>query len=129
LNLAHGAKVVLTPNSSSTPLGCECASMNPGTTVICCASTDVLRAVARWRTSAVDPTATKRPFFTANACARGSAASLVSTLPLTTTRSGSAAASDAADGAAAVCGARGSSPSANAPASAAPNPKNSPRVY
>src|SRR5947207_230593 len=52
--------------------------MNPGTTVICCASTTGVRAVARLRTSLVDPTAVKRPFFTANASARGIACSLVS---------------------------------------------------
>jgi cytidine deaminase len=36
-----------------------------------------VRAVARLRTSAVDPTATNRPSFTANASARGCAWSLV----------------------------------------------------
>ena len=39
----------------------------------CCASMTCVRGVARLRTSAVDPTATKRPFLTANASARGSA--------------------------------------------------------
>ena len=70
--------------------------MKPGTTVIRCASITGVRAVARLRTSLVEPTAAKRPFFTANASARGSAGSLVSTRPLTTIRSGSPAGGAAA---------------------------------
>ena len=124
-------RFVLTPNSSSTPLGWQCASMNPGTTVICCASIVVVRAVARLRTSAFDPTATKRPCLTANACARGSAGSLVNTRALTTIRSGSAASAGAAGGCCSKAARpkRGPRPSVNAPASTAPNPRNSPRVY
>ena len=70
-------RFVLTPYSSCTPLGWQCVSMNPGVTVMRCASITCVRRVARFRMSAVDPTATNRPFFTANASARGCAASLV----------------------------------------------------
>src|SRR3954447_625643 len=104
--------------------------MNPGTTVIRCASTMGVRAVVRLRTSADEPTAVKRPFLTAKASARGSAVSLVRTRALTTTRSGSpAGAGDAGCAAAARTAPSGNRPSVKAPASAAPNPRNSPRVY
>ncbi|PYQ89219.1 MAG: hypothetical protein DMG02_13765 [Acidobacteria bacterium] len=61
----------------------------PGVTNICCASITRVRAAATLRTSPVDPTAMKRPFFTANASARERAASLVNTRALTTMRSAS----------------------------------------
>src|SRR6185295_19303544 len=106
--------------------------MNPGTTVMRCASRTVVRLVARLRTSLDDPTAVKRPCLIANASARGAAASLVSTRALTTTRSGSppgAAAPGCAARGCTIFRPPGSRPRLIAPASAAPNPRNSPRVY
>src|SRR5438445_10961873 len=101
--------------------------MKPGTTVIRCASTAGVGAVAGLRMSPVEPTAVNRPFLTANASARGAAASLVSTRALTTIRSGSPP--GAAACAAAGCSTRETRPRLKAPASAAPNPRNSARVY
>ena len=51
--------------------------MKPGTIVICFASKVCVRLPASALMSAVLPTATNRPPFTANASARGAAASTV----------------------------------------------------
>jgi hypothetical protein len=68
-----------TCTSSETPPeeGWVWASMNPGVTVIPSASMSSVEEDARFRTSELDPTATKRPFFTANASALGRSGSMV----------------------------------------------------
>ena len=73
---------------SPAPEGCECASMKPGKTVPPAASITSVPADARFRTSASDPTATKRPFLIATADAVGKSGSWVRTDPFTRIRSG-----------------------------------------
>src|SRR5437762_6962372 len=63
--------------------------MNPGTTAICLASYICVLLPASAFMSAVVPTAAKLPAFTANASARGMAASTVYAFALKTRRSGS----------------------------------------
>lgn len=126
-------RLVSTPYSSLTPLAWQCVSMKPGVTVMRCASMTCVWRVARFRMSVFDPTATNRPCLTAKASARGWVWSLVRTLPFTRIRSGSAVANPDVDGcgvhAASVRPAPDTRSSVNAPASAAPRPRNSPRVY
>src|ERR1051326_4719678 len=71
--------------------------MNPGTIVMPLASNVCVDLPARPRMSAVRPTATNLPSFTANASARGLAASIVYTFALVTMRSGSGAAAPEPD--------------------------------
>ncbi len=77
---------------SPAPDGCEWASMKPGTTVAPAASITGVSAVARFRTSSLEPTATNRSPETAKASARGFESSWVRTSPFTTIRSGGVAA-------------------------------------
>src|SRR4051812_27358213 len=100
--------------------------MKPGSTVARPASTTLVLRDARFRTSAFVPTATNFPAFTANASARGSAASCVSTRALTTMKS---TASYGSGTLATSRSAKGSFFTLATPASIALSPRNSPRVY
>jgi hypothetical protein len=71
-------------------------SMKPGTTVMRCASSVRVSGPMSPRMSLLVPTATKRPFFTANASTPGVCRSTVRTFALKTTRSGSCGSASAA---------------------------------